>query len=309
MIQCVFCGSKNLEIVQKIKTKLIVDLYKSELNIDVASEFRENQFINTFKCNDCELMFFNPNITGSEKFYEDLQLQESGYYSNKRPEFIEAIKYINKKDRVLEIGAGSAYFAEILGNINYVGLEYNQEAIDNAKMKGVKLKKESIEEFSENNSEQFDVVCSFHVLEHVSNPYIFIESSLKTLKKGGKFICAVPCSNSFSISYHNHVLNIPPHHATRWSLNTFKYICEKFDLKIETLYVEKIVNPKDHFEIKSRTLFFNFIFPNKKIVVNENFLKYFNKSFKKLNRFLGLYKFDDLEKNYGKSMMIIAVKK
>jgi 2-polyprenyl-3-methyl-5-hydroxy-6-metoxy-1,4-benzoquinol methylase len=309
MIQCVLCRSKNLEIVQKIKTKLIVDLYKSELNIDVASEFRENRFINTFKCNDCELVFFDPIITGSEQFYENLQLQESGYYSNKRPEYIEAIKHINKNDKVLEIGAGSAYFAEILGNINYVGLEYNQEAIDKAKTKGIKLKKESIEEFSQNNAEQFDVVCSFHVLEHVPNPYAFIESSLKTLKKGGMFICAVPCSDSFSISFHNHVLNIAPHHATRWSLQTFKYVCKKFNLNIETLYVEKIVNPKDHFEIKSRTLFFNFIFPYKKIILNEIFLKLFHKIFKKLNRTLRLYKFDNLEKYHGKSMMLIAVKK
>jgi 2-polyprenyl-3-methyl-5-hydroxy-6-metoxy-1,4-benzoquinol methylase len=309
MIQCMFCKGRNFENIQKIKTKLIVDLYKRELNIDIASEFGQNQFINTFKCNDCELIFFNPIITGSEQFYENLQLQESGYYSNKRPEYIEAIKHINKNDKVLEIGAGSAYFAEILGNINYVGLEYNQEAIDKAKTKGIKLKKDSIEEFSQNNAEQFDVVCAFHVLEHVSNPYTFIESSLKTLKKGGKFICAVPCSDSFSISYHNHILNLPPHHVTRWSLKTFKYSCEKFDLKIETLYVEKIVNPKDHFEIKSRTLFFNFIFPNKKIVLNKNFLKIFHKFFKKLNRTLGLYKSDTLEKYHGKSMMLIAVKK
>lgn len=309
MIQCMLCKSKNLENIQKIKTKLIVDLYKKELNVDVALEFAENQFINAFKCKDCELIFFNPVITGSEQFYENLQLQESGYYSNNRPEFIEAKKYINKNDKVLEIGAGSAYFAEILGNINYIGLEYNQEAIDNAKMKGVILKKENIEEFSINNSEQFDVVCSFHVLEHVSNPYTFIESSLKTLKKGGKFICAVPCSNSFSISNHNHVLNIPPHHATRWSIKTFHFICEKFDLNIESLYIDRIVNPKDNFEIKSRTLFFNFIFPQKKILLNKNFLKYFHKIFKKLNRSLGLYKYDNIEKNYGKSMMIIAVKK
>jgi SAM-dependent methyltransferase len=309
MIQCMLCGSKNLEIVQKIKTKLIVDLYKRELNIDVALEFRENRFINTCKCNDCELVFFDPIMTGSEQFYEDLQLQESGYYSNKRPEFIEAIKYINKNHKVLEIGAGSAYFAEILGNLNYVGLEYNQEAIDNAKKKGIKLKKESIEKFSQNNSEQFDVICSFHVLEHVSNPYTFIESSLKTLKKGGKFICAVPRSDSFSISYHNHLLNIPPHHTSRWSIKTFNYLCEKFDLNIETLYIDEMVDPKHYFEIKSRTLFFNFIFPRKKILLNNNFLIYFHKIFKKLNRSLGLYKFYKFDKNDGKSMMLIAVKK
>lgn len=309
MIECILCSSKKLTNIQMIKTKSIVDLYKNELNIDVALEFKDIQFIDTLKCNNCELIFFNPRITGSEKFYEDLQYLADKYYSDSRPEFFEALKFINKEDKVLEIGAGSAHFAEKLNNINYVGLEFNQEAIDAAKRKGIKLIKESVDEFSKNNVEQFDVVCSFHVLEHVSNPYTFIESSLKTLKKGGKFICAVPCSDSFYSSNHNHVLNILPHHITRWSLKAIKYMGEEFDLDINSLYVDKINNSKDHFEIKSRTLFFKFLFPNKQIVLNKIFLKIFHKFFKKLNRTLSLYKLDTLEKCQGSNMMIIATKK
>lgn len=305
MAECILCNSKNLKNVQKITTKLIVELYKNELNIDVISEFGDIQFINAFKCNHCELIFFDPIISGSEQFYEKLQHLASSYYSGSRPEFFEALKFINEKDKVLEIGAGSACFAEKLNTIHYVGLEYNQEAIEKAKRKGINLKKESIEEFSNNNFEKFDVVCSFHVLEHVANPYTYIESCLKTLKKGGKFICAVPCSDSFYTSNHNHVLNILPHHITRWSLNTFKFISNKFDLDIDSLYVGKIINYKEHFEVKSRTLFFNFILPNKQIVLN----KIFHKIFKKLNRTFGLYKFDNFEKYQGNNMMIIATKK
>jgi len=309
MTECILCSSKKLINIQKINTKSIVDLYQDELNINVAQEFRDVQFIDTLKCNNCGLVFFNPRITGSEKFYEDLQYLASRYYSDSRPEFFEALKFINKSDKVLEIGAGSAHFAEKLNNINYVGLEYNQEAIDSAKRKGIKLAKESVEEFAKNNFEQFDVVCSFHVLEHVSNPYTFIESSLKTLKKGGKFICAVPCSDSFYSSNHNHVLNILPHHITRWNIKAYKYISEEFALDIDSLYVDKINNAKDHFEIKSRTLFFKFLFPNRQIVLNKILLKIFQKFFKKLNRTLNLYKLDSVEKYQGNNMMIVATKK
>lgn len=309
MSHCILCGSKKLKNIQKINTKLIVDLYKKELNIDVVTEFGDVQFINTLKCTNCELIFFSPNIAGSEQFYENLQCLASRYYSDSRPEFFEALKFINEQDKVLEIGAGSAHFAQMLNAVNYVGLEYSQEAIETAKTRGVKLVKESIEEFSQNNIEQFDVVCSFHVLEHVSNPYAFIESSLKSLKKGGKFICAVPCSDSFYTSNHNRVLNILPHHLTRWSLKTFNYVCEKFDLDINVLYVDKIMNLKDHFEIKSRTLFFNFMFPRKQIILNEMFLKIFHKVFKKINRTTGMYKLDNSKKNQGNNMMIIATKK
>jgi SAM-dependent methyltransferase len=309
MIQCILCKCKQLKNIQKIDINSIVDLYKKELNLDVVSEFASTQFINTFKCKNCGLVFFDPIITGSEQFYEDLQHMPSVYYSDSRPEFFEALKYIIEKDKILEIGAGNARFPEKLKAINYVGLEYNQEAIEKAKLKGVKLIKENIEEFSKNNFEQFDVVCSFHVLDHVSNPYRFIESSLRTLKKGGKFICAVPCSDSFYSSNHNHVLNILPHHITRWSSKTFKHISEEFNIEIDSLYASEIVNYKDYFEIKSRTLFFNFIFPNKQILLNKIFLKIFHKIFEKLNRTFRLYKFDNSEKYQGINMMIIATKK
>lgn len=309
MSHCILCSSKKLKNIQKINTKLIVDLYKNELNIDVAPEFGDIQFIDTFKCANCELIFFDPTLTGSEKFYGDLQYLANSYYSDSRPEFLEALKYIDEHAKVLEIGAGSAHFANKLDVFNYVGLEYSQEAIETARTRGVKLVKESIEVFSQNNIEQFDVVCSFHVLEHVSNPNSFIESSLKALKKGGKFICAVPCSDSFYTSNHNRVLNILPHHLTRWSLKTFNHVSEKFDLDINALYVDKIMNPKDHFEIKSRTLFFNFMFPRKQIILNEMFLKIFHKVFKKINRTTEMYKLDNSKKNQGNNMMIIATKK
>lgn len=309
MTNCILCKSKKVKNIQKVKTKSIIDLYKSELNIDVATEFDGFTSIDSLQCTTCGLVFFDPLVAGSEHFYEDLQQMESVYYSDSRPEFFEALKFINENDKVLEIGAGSASFAEKLTTSNYVGLEYNHEAIEKANVKGIKLIKESIEEFSKTHIEQFDVVCSFHVLEHVSDPNSYIESSLKTLKKGGKFICAVPCSDSFYSSNHNHVLNIPPHHITRWNPKTFKYLSESFNFDIESLYLSDVVNGKDYFEIKSRTLFFKFIFPNKQIIFNKICLKIFHKIFKRTNRFLRLYKLDDFEQYKGINMMIIAIKK
>jgi SAM-dependent methyltransferase len=309
MTHCLLCKSKKVKNIQRIKTKSILDLYKKELNIDVTTEFSPLQSIDSLKCSDCGLLFFEPKVPGSEQFYEDLQQLESVYYSDSRPEFFEALKSIDPKDKVLEIGAGSASFAEKLNSKTYVGLEYNQEAIDKAKSKGILLLKESIENFAINNAEQFDVVCSFHVLEHVSNPYSYIESSLKTLKKGGKFICAVPCSDSFYSSNHNHVLNMPPHHITRWGTKTFQHICNSFNLEVQSLYVSEVVNARDYFEIKIRTLFFKFIFPNKQIIVNALFLKIFHRIFKKINRALGLYKWDNPKQYKGINMMMVAIKK
>ena len=308
MENCILCKSKNIECVQKINSDLIIDLYRNELNVDVTIELKGNSFIYAFKCKDCKLLFFNPMTAGSEDFYENLQKLDSLYYSELRPEFIEALKHINAEDKVLEIGSGSAFFAQKVNKDNYVGLEYNQEAIDKAEKKGIKLLKNSIEDFSKNNSELFDVVCSFHVLEHVTNPYSFIEHSLKKLKKGGKFICAVPCSNSLLTSNINHVLNMPPHHITRWNIETFDFICSNFNLNKIHFYNDEVLNNRDYFEKEVETIFFNFFLSSNRIVIRINYLRNFKKILRRVSKFLQFHKFFKSKKKYGKNMMLIATK-
>jgi 2-polyprenyl-3-methyl-5-hydroxy-6-metoxy-1,4-benzoquinol methylase len=309
MIECLLCKSKKINNIQKIDTQSIINLYKEKLNTNTQQEFKTEKQLNAYECKNCHLTFFSPIIAGSEEFYETLQLKSEDYYSDERKEFSEAINFIKNTDRVLEIGAGSAFFAEKLDNPNYVGLEYNQEAIDKAKVKGINLVKQSIEEFAKNNAEQFDVVCSFHVLEHVPNPFSYIENSLKTLKKGGKFICAVPCSDSYYISNLNHVLNMPPHHVTRWKIKTLYFVCENFNLSIDYFYNDKVLSPKNYLEVKVPTVILKFLFPKRQIVVSEKVLTYFDKIFKKLNRTLNLYKLFGHSGNKGNNMLIVATKK
>lgn len=308
MNECLICKSKQIRKIQKITTQSIDDLYKAELNITVNSEFKDLVAIEAFKCEICELVFFSPLISGSEGFYENLQKESNSYYSADRPEFYEAIKFIKPSDKVLEIGAGSAFFAKILNNCNYVGLEFNQEAIEKSKAKGIKLLKFSIEDFSKFNINQFDVVCSFHVLEHVQDPYSFIESSVKSIRKGGKFICAVPCLDSFYTKNLNHVLNIPPHHVTRWSTNTLEFICRKFDLSLEYVYHEEIKSQMDYFETRVTTILLNALVPKKTIFINPKRLKFINKVVKKINRTFKIYTLFSNKGFIGRNVLIVATK-
>lgn len=309
MRNCLLCNSDNTKTIQKIPTQQLVNLYQRELAIDVAPELTKYSTIEAVRCDNCKLVYFDPMAAGSEHFYESLQHLDNAYYSDLRPEFLEAFKFIKSSDAVLEVGSGSAFFAEKLNSSNFVGLEYNQEAIDKAAKKGIKLIKSSIEDYASLHPEQFDVVCSFHVLEHVTNPYTFIESSLKALKKGGKFICAVPCSDSYFTSNLNHTLNVPPHHVTRWSVKTADYICNHFDLTLDHFYNDPIESPKEYFEKKIQSKVFRFFSPSKAIIVEASKLNFFGRYFKKINRYFNLYKLDKSSKKYGKNMVIVATKK
>lgn len=109
-----------------------------------------------------------------------------------------------------------------------------------AEKNNVTIKNESIQSFANANPHSFDVVCSFQVLEHVSNPRTFIESKILALKPGGKLIISVPSNTSFLKYAVNHILDMPPHHVTHWSDETLKFIASNYHLNIIEFHHEKL---------------------------------------------------------------------
>ncbi|MFN3315825.1 MAG: class I SAM-dependent methyltransferase, partial [Raineya sp.] len=188
---------------------------------------------------------------GDENFYNTLQKYD-WYYSDIKKEFEVAQKYIKTTDKVLEVGSGKGNFAKYLNTANYIGLDFSQEAKRMAAENGIKIENDSIEDFSEKNMENFDVVASFQVLEHVKNPDKFIEAKLKALKKGGKLIFAVPNDGSFVGKVSNHALNMPPHHVSRWNRATFEFIAQKYHLKILAIDCEQMQPPHIHWWLATK---------------------------------------------------------
>lgn len=290
--QCIFCSSNRLEIIQKIEIADIIELYKNSFDIDVSNNFNQLALAEVYKCHHCSLLFFNPKFAGDEKFYEQLQESEMKYYSATRPEFTIATGYIEPDNKVLEIGSGSGSFAEkIEKNCSYIGLEFNDKAIKNAGEKGISLIKQSIEEFAVTNKSQFDVVLSFHVLEHVTNPKEYITSSLECLRSNGKMIIAVPCNDSINTSNRNHVLNLPPHHISRWYIETMRRMAELHNLKIIDYHlVGGENNAKGNFEKKIMKKLLDFFYPKSPVVLVPAKYNKLSKFVFRLNRKLSISK-------------------
>ena len=75
-------------------------------------------------------------------------------------------------------------------------------------------------------------MCTFQVLEHVAEPKKFLNSLIKLIKPGGKLIIAVPNGECFAKYSKNNLLDLPPHHMTRWSRETFESLTSIFSLKV-----------------------------------------------------------------------------
>lgn len=240
-IKCPLCESNHYDTLENIKKDDLIHLYKRAFGVSVSTLIKSD--ISYIHCKECDLRFFIDNSyqmpTGDDGFYNALN-KFPWYYMAEKNEYQYAKKYIKASDKVLEVGCGKAAFAKFIPTKDYTGLEFSTDAKKLAAQSGINIENISIEEYAKKHSNSFDVVCSFQVLEHVSNPRGFIKSKLEALKGGGAMIIAIPSEESFLKDCVNGILNMPPHHLSRFSDKTLQNIAEIFDLKLIDIYHENI---------------------------------------------------------------------
>lgn len=252
---CPLCKNDNLILLEKIVSSDIIKLYlkKFKFNVDYLFKSKQEDF---FECTFCCLRFFAPFSGGDEKFYEHFQKYD-WYYMDDKNEYDFAAQYIRSTDKVLEIGSGKGAFATKIFAADYVGLEFSKAACDLAASQGVKVLNESIEKHAFDNREKYDVVCCFQVLEHVDGINSFLQASVDCLKIGGKLIVSVPSGESFFGNMVNAYLNLPPHHASRWSDYSLNKVAMIFNLNLEVCYHENLA--PIHRLFYARSLIENFL--------------------------------------------------
>ena len=262
-MKCLLCENTKIQKMETINKKDLIFLYKKIFQVHIS--YLVSQDIDFYKCPECSLGFFYPTITGDEKFYNSLQ-KFDWYYMNEKYEYEFAKQFIGPEDKVLEVGCGSGAFTKYLTTKNYVGLEFSENARKLALKNGIAVENISIQEYAKNHSGEFDVVVSFQVLEHVSDPKGFLEAKITCCRKGGRIIVVTPSENSFLKYAVNSALNLPPHHITRWSDETFYFFAKKYNLEIETINHEKVQELHKVWYLS--TLFRTFLWSNKMIDIS-----------------------------------------
>lgn len=207
----------------------------------IASHKTQAVATQMYTCKSCHLGLFHPQIIGSAEFYEQLQGDaEHPYYSNTKWDFSEALKDIADVESLIELGCGPGEFLQLSENAGtrVIGTEYNQKALAIARGKGLKVM--GTEGPSPDLLASFDAAFSFHVLEHVSDPMQFLRELVKWVRPGGKIGISVPNQNGIVQFIKPCVSDMPPHHATRWSLKTFKAVAQVLGLHIERVAFEPL---------------------------------------------------------------------
>ena len=247
---CPLCRSDQRQELGTTALSKLAEAYRRQLQIDVY--FPPNlEKVTLWRCENCDLRYYDPMTTGDEFFYENLQRFE-WYYLDDKDEYAVAAIYLATQDNVLEIGSGRGSFAKKVPKAKYLGLEFSSNAIRMGAEQGIALVAETIQAHSVIHAGQYDVVCAFQVLEHVSDVRGFIEASVSCLKTGGKLIYSVPNEDALPGAEIDNVLNMPPHHVTRWTKLCMRNLAREFDLKIVAMEEEQVSDL--HLKALSRTM-------------------------------------------------------
>jgi SAM-dependent methyltransferase len=275
-------GLDNIILEQSIKAKDIVDFYKNWPGIDVHKYFDNLDYVQLYKCQSTGYRFYYPfSLAGDEDFYHDLQVFP-WYYVDKKWEHDVALTLIQSHDLVLEVGCGTGAFLRRLSleiGAQALGLELNQNAVKTANAQGLQVYGELLDQHSEYNKAKYDVVCSFQVLEHVSNVKEFLDMKLSVLKPGGRLIIAVPNNNSFVKYAEGWATNMPPHHLGLWSKESLVDLQNFFPVKISNIYCEPLTNFEWYYDIQVGRLTHYIPFDRLKDVVQRNLKRKSVKSF------------------------------
>lgn len=242
MYKCPLCKSQNTSREKQISVSWINNGYKKILNIDTSPLFKDSRQIEQYRCTDCDHVFFLPaDVTGDDLFYQQLQ-RSPWYYMSDKWEHRKSLEFIKPGDKVLEIGCAEGAFLKKIKEKGATaeGLELNTKAIATCKKLGLSVYDQNLEDFAPSHQGQYDVVCLYQVLEHVTNPGEMIQEITSILKPGGLIIIGVPNNDSFISLDENPILNLPPHHFGLYGEKNLASIPQYFPISNYGIYCEPL---------------------------------------------------------------------
>jgi SAM-dependent methyltransferase len=189
-----------------------------------SGSVRDNKSLEIFECNNCGLVFLSEDSHIDNKFYENSNMHQSfDFYrwrnetlldDSRRFKFLENL-LINKK--VLDFGSGNGGFLKFTKDTSSlsIGVELEKAVIPYYEKENIPL-----ENNLDNISSKFDLITSFHVIEHIKEPLIILEKLKNLLEDDGKLIIEVPNANDALLTiYENEAFS----HFTYWSCHLYLY--------------------------------------------------------------------------------------
>lgn len=234
--KCPLCGGHDIETIERVDGTQLASAWRRSFAIETKLEATH---IDYRTCRTCGLLSFDPPHDGDAALYEALQ-RHDWYYMGEKPEYEAALPYLPESGPLLEVGAGRAAFASIAGKSRYVGLEFNDAAVERARQAGVALLKQPVQLHAQTHPGRYAGVVSFQVLEHVKDPAGFVAACVAALRPGGTMVLGVPDHDGLCGLAQNNVLDMPPHHVSHWNEMALRHVATMHSLEVLAIVREEV---------------------------------------------------------------------
>jgi SAM-dependent methyltransferase len=221
--------------IQPISARLISGLWWASFGVRTDRQFAGIERFELWE-SPCGLAFFEPMLAGDDAFY--VELHRGGNFHGRlaapglaRAEFQRVAELTRPGQRVLDVGCGEGGLARHLTQASYVGLDPHFSAATG----GPDVRNETVGEHAALHPEEYDVVCAFHVIEHVVDPLRFARDLVECVRRGGRLSIVVPSRASPLTKIPNFVLNAPPHHLSWWNEGALRALADRLELITETI--------------------------------------------------------------------------
>ena len=178
--------------IQSISVGWIIGLWRAAFGVATERQLGAIEHFGLW-VSPCGLAFFEPMLAGDADFY--LDLYRKGEFHRiltapglARAEFRRVAELVQPGDKVLDVGCGEGGLARHLPHATYVGLD----PIFSPVAEGTDVRNETIAEHAASHPGQYDAVCAFHVIEHVTDPLGFGRDLVQCTRPGGRIYIAVP---------------------------------------------------------------------------------------------------------------------
>jgi ubiquinone/menaquinone biosynthesis C-methylase UbiE len=230
---------------------------KIALHFSCNDHFISKKDFSIFKCSACGFLFTQdyPEETEIAQYYEsDNYISHSDIsegFSNKLYRVARGIMLRKKKNligkitrlkkgTILDIGSGTGYFAATMKRAGWMarGIEINEKA-RNFSASNFELEVDSPDRITSYESNSFDCVTLWHVLEHFHDPFKNISEIYRLLKPGAVCVVALPNCNSYDANHYKRFWAAwdVPRHLWHFQPSTFRIFSEKSGFILENLKI------------------------------------------------------------------------
>jgi SAM-dependent methyltransferase len=209
-----------------------------ELPDEVARPLERGGVAELVRCGGCGLEYFRGASAGDPEFYR--LLTDVVRYQPQRWEYGQVLPAIPPGGAVLDLGCGDGAFLRVArasaGRV--AGVDHNEDAIGALRAAGIEGSTEAFAAFASREPGAFDVVCSFHTLEHLPDARALIEPARIAVRPGGAVFVSVPNRDRAGRG-DDEPLDCPPHHVSRWSARQLQELADRFDLELRSVRFEE----------------------------------------------------------------------